>query len=43
MPDSTVVATALLYAAPVLIVGLATRKGWLVVLTALAVAAFGQH
>ncbi|TXL67076.1 hypothetical protein [Zeimonas arvi] len=41
MPDSTVVATALLYAAPVLIVGLATRKGWLVVLTALAVAAFG--
>lgn len=41
MFDSTVVATALLYAAPVLIVGLATRKGWLVVLTALAVAAFG--
>lgn len=41
MLDSTVVATALLYAAPVLIVGLATRKGWLVMLTALAVAAFG--
>ena len=41
MFDSTVVATALLYAAPVLIVGLATRKGWLVMLTALAVAAFG--
>lgn len=41
MLDSTVAATALLYAAPVLIVGLATRRGWLVVLTALAVAGLG--
>lgn len=41
MLDSAVVSTALLYAAPVLIVGFAIRKGWLVMLTAVLVAVLG--